>query len=528
MPTQKFALMSKSNERSSVAAQLIFQARSELPVSVEQAVRRIRNQLRKYSARSVVDVALHELWTDRGSRLENLRAAPWIALLLVKWALQDRMAHINLGERISIAVFDNLRQQVWDLPTALDGVRSGGNATAMLRKLLQQQVEFQRAAGWGFLRWAALIARRPPNDALWQRFRETLGVTPDTYMDLSMALFASTMEGRRNISDRFFDPLLPSYGNAVGQFMNLFVRDLSALRDELQKPTAQEVRGRAELAEFPYLRRFPFIRLSPSEVTCWHPLVLARGLEDAVHLRLSDYGERYTQPFSRIFESYVIELVLETIPDAVTEADYERALGANAAKVEALIREDGCNIMVEAKMALFTESVIVTDDPETVFRKTARVRDAVFQGWKVSGALSSPVNPYHGGQQTENYLLVVTSRQLHLGYGDMLAKLYPSGKLAFPNEQAEHLLPLQNIFILSIEEFEDLMGGVHADGTSLSSLLRKAAADNSDPSTAKMYFSDHLRGNRRHGHQPALISQAIQNSENRLKKVLSDDGATER
>ncbi|MDQ0612239.1 hypothetical protein QFZ83_006410 [Variovorax sp. W1I1] len=452
--------------------------------------------------------------------MANLKAAPWISLLLVKWSLQDRMVHINVGHRIPLSAFNRLRQEVWDLPAAMDGPNEHGNMHAMMRTLLQQQIEFQREPGWGFLRWAALISRRPANDALWQRFRETLGMDPHTYIDLSMALFASTIDGKRTITDRFFAPLRPVYGQSVGKFLDLFVRDLSALRGELQKPVAQEVRGRAELAEFPYLKRYPFVRLAAGELTCWHPLVLARGLEDAVHIRLSDHGEEYTRPFSLIFERYVIELATAAIPDAIPEADYERALGGNAPKVEALIQLDSCNIMVEAKMALFSDSMIVTDNPEKVMYKTKRVRDAISQGWKVSKSLSQETNPYYSGERPENFLLVVTSRQLHLGYGEMLARLYPPGRLAYPDDDAEQRLPLNHIFILSIEEFETLMGSVQAEKVSLSTLLRKAAADNKEPSTAKLYFLDHLRAHGLRKFQPHLIKQAIDDSHLRLASVL--------
>lgn len=44
-------------------------------------------QVRKYSALSIVQAAFLELAHDYGTPLDNLRAAPWHTLLLVKWAL---------------------------------------------------------------------------------------------------------------------------------------------------------------------------------------------------------------------------------------------------------------------------------------------------------------------------------------------------------------------------------------------------------------------------------------------------------
>jgi hypothetical protein len=248
--------------------------------------------------------------------------------------------------------------------------------------------------------------------------------------------------------------------------------------------------------------------------------VLARGLEDAVHLRLSDHGEQYTRPFSRMFESYVIELATQAAPHAVSEEAYQRALGSEAPKVETLVQEDGCNILIEAKMALFADSVLVTDDPLTVYQKTKRVDDAIDQGWKVSAALAQPGHPMHRAILEENYLLIVTSRQLHLGGGRMLAELYPPGRLAYLDEDTERRLPLSHVFILSIEEFEQAMGCVRAGEVTLSALVRKAAADNEEPATMKLYFADHLGQFTRQFQRASLLHEATELAIQRLSMVL--------
>ncbi|KQT10326.1 GapS1 family protein [Ramlibacter sp. Leaf400] len=507
--------MTAPSDETPVATRALDQppARPDLEVGVE--VRRIRKYLRHYSARSVVALALDELWTDRGSKMENLRSAPWITLLLVKWALQDRTISMKVGQRMPAAVFDALRQQLWELPAWRGRPDRPLRLAAMIRPMLQQQLEYQRAHGWGFLRWPALIARLPVGARLAQHFRETLGMDPDTYIDLSFALYASVVNGEQSIPSHYLYPLRQNYGGAVDRLLELFVRDLPALRDELQKPEAQQVRGRAELYEFAYLRRFPFVRLKSGVITCWHPMVLARGLEDAVHLRLSDRGEQYTRPFSRLFEAYATELAVEAAPQVVTEVEYEGAMGSEAPKVEAVIQEDGCNVLVEAKMALFADPVLVTDDADTMYRKTKRVYEAVHQGWKVTRALGQSTNPFHRAGVV-NYLLVVTSRQLHLGHGGNLTNLYPTDKLDYPDENAAARLPLNNVFILSIEEFERTMGAVQAGDVKLPDLLRKAARDNGDPVEGRMYFSHYLEQHVKRYQTPVLIADAVERSKERL------------
>ena len=373
---------------------------------------------------------------------------------------------------------------------------------ALVRPMLQQQLEFQRPHGWGFMRWPALIARRPVTDAISQRFRAAFGMEPETFMDLAWPMYASIVEGKPNIPESFFAPLRTHYGAALDQMIGLFTRDLAGLRDELDKPDALNVRGKAELREFAYLRRFPFLRLAPGMITCWHPAVLARGLEDAVHLRLSDYGAQYTRPFSRLFEGYVTELAIEAEPDAITEQAYMAALDPQHPKVEALIRGPNCNVLIEAKMALFADSVLVTDYSEVIYQKTKRIFEAIHQGRKVTRALADAGNPFHRPGVQENYLLVVASRQLHVGTGTHLAELYPSERLAYLDADEKTRLPLEHVFILSVEDFERAASCVRNGTVTFQKMLRKAVADNAAPLSAKLYFSHHLdqySGHRPHG-----------------------------
>ncbi len=355
------------------------------------------------------------------------------------------------------------------------------------------------------------------------RFRESLGMDPDTFIDLSWGLHVSILERKPNVPNNFFAPLIARYGQSVHDIVSLFTRDLAALRAELGKPDALNVRGRAELREFSYLRRFPFVRLSPNAITCWHPAVLARGMEDAVHLRLSDFGEQYTRPFSKLFESYVIELSIDAVADAVPEALYESALGPEASMVEAIIREPQCNVLVEAKMSLFADSVLASDNPNTIYQKTKRVYEAFAKGWKVTLDLADSTNPFHRPDIAENYLLIVVSRQLHVGTGPHLAEIYPTGRLDYPDETAATRLPLRHVFILSIEDFERATAAVRSGVTSFQQMLRKVVLDNAAPESAKMYFSHHLdQYDTVDPRLSKLIAAAVDASRARLEKALTD------
>lgn len=487
---------------------------------IEEVHRAIANRLRRYSATSIADLALHMLWNPPADKLEELRGAPWLTLLLVKWALQDNGVGLRVGKPIPPQVLDQLRQQLWDIPSVgEDGTST--NVFLMLRSLLHVQVEFQRAESWGFLRWPALYARLDAGHKSRRQFREVMGMEPDAFLDMTYGLYAAVMARRMPLGPDYLSPWRATYGESVDRFYSLFVRDLPSLRAELQKDVAQRIRGRQELYEFPYLKRFPLLRLRDGRMHCWHPLVFARGMEDAVHLRLSELGKDYVDSFSRVFEAYVTELATGSGMPALDERAYKAVMGGDASSVEVILSGVDCNIFVEAKMSLFADDVLLQDSEAAVFNKTKRIREGIGQGWKVADRLREDGCPL-GAQfrKPQDFLLVVTSRELILGGGEKLQRLFAPGMFDYPNAAAQARLPLTNVFIVSIEDFENAMGCVAAGEVDLSEVLKEAAVANQRGDTAKMFFADFLAKHTNKWTQPECLVAARRASEARMAKVL--------
>lgn len=484
---------------------------------IEGAYKAIRNRLRKYSAASIVDLVLRMMWNPPKDPIEELRNAPWLTLLVAKWALQDRGVSIRVGPQIPIEEMDRIRQELWDL----QGRPDTENVFLMLRSLLHVQVEFQRRETWGFLRWPALYARLPHGHKCRQQFRLALGMEPNTFLDLAYSLYAAVINKRVPFDGNWLSPWRARYGDDVDRVYDILARDLPSLRDELQKEPAQRIRGKHELYEFPYFKRFPLLRLRDGSFHCWHPLVFARGIEEIVHLRLSEqFGQDYTLSFSRVFENYVTELAADTAMRHITEAAYKAEVGGTAPSVEVILQGDDCNILVEAKMSLFADDVILQDNQTAIFNKTKRVRDGIGQGWRV-GKLIREHAPFGSQfQKAQDFLLVVTSRQLNIGGGEMLQRLYAPGAFNYPDEDAAKRLPLTNVFVLSVEEFENVMGCVRAGEVDLSALLKEASIANQRGDTARMFFEDFLSKHTKQWTQPKVLEQARRDAEARMLATL--------
>lgn len=482
---------------------------------IQEVHRSILNRLRRYSATSIASLALQILWNPPTGVADEVRSAPWLTLLLVKWAMQDNMVHFRVGPPIPPAVFDSLRQELWELQGQSDGEKQ--NVWVMLRYLVHVQVEFQRRESWGFLRWPALYARLDSGSTNRKQFREVMGLEPESFLDLAFGLYAAVLNRQMPIVQDYLSPFRSTYGKDVDRIYELFVRDLPGLRQDMQSEGAQRIRGKQELFEFPYLRRFPFLRLRDGRLHCWHPLVFARGMEDAVHLRLSDLGAGYVNEFSRVFERYVTELAKGCGLPTLDEAAYKTQVGGHAPAVEVIFEGDDCNILVEAKMSLFTDDVLLHDNEKVIYQKTKRVREAIKQGWKVGELIREPAsNLGTRFQNGQDFLLIVTSRELNLGTGERMRLLYPPGEFDYPNAEARQRLPLSNVFILSIEDFERTIGCLAAGELNLSAVLKDAVIANQRGETAWMFFSDVIGNYTKNWALPAVMQDARQSAQRRI------------
>jgi hypothetical protein len=375
---------------------------------------RVLAETRRYSVESIIDAAQELLWAQYSDDIDELQGAPWHVLLLVKWALQEK-GTLRIGRRITAAQFNNLRAGVQQL-VGEDYQFKPPPMFLMLRAHFPQ-FDFQRPEGWSFLRWPALVAREKATNPTRRQFVRVFGLEPEQFIDLTYVLMASVLSHKRRILLKEFEPLRKSYGAAVNDYLDLVAPDLSSLRSALRKDLAtRKPLLRHELYEFPFLKRYPFFRSRSREISPWHVKVAARGLEEFVHWRLAKLSNEYTEPFSRLFERYVTELTEAMSPQVVTETQYEVLFGSAAPKVEAILPLKDCNIFVEAKMALFEDDVLLTDNETQAFNKTKHVRKAIKQGWEVAQTVRR-ADSLLPQCRTEgpDFLLVVTSRELGLG-----------------------------------------------------------------------------------------------------------------
>ena len=492
-----------------------------VPANYTDMVKRLRRRLRPYSVHAIIDACIEVLDKWRGRGLDELKSAPWLTLLIVKLVLEDKSISLRGTQPCPTDLIDEIRNDLWNTPGAHEHEGSP-SIYLMIRSLVHTQLLFQQAESFAFLRWPALISRLPPEHALRGQFEAEFGCDPDTFIGVVFAVYSAVMQGNTFIAFNYLEPLRPLYGSAIDRFLDRFAKDATDLRqllvEQLHRRIYVEVNGRktlrqdaavrpeSERIEFPWVSRFPFFRHPSGRLAVWHRLVFARGMEDGVHNVLSSLGQAYTDPFSKIFEDYVVELVRNSGMDFVSEDEIKGGIASRPA-VEALVHADRCNVFIESKMSLFPDRVLISDRRPEIFMKMRRIREGMVQGWRVGEMLRDGTVHVDGASNAEqDFLIIVTSRQLNVCSGehfkrmfgdDVIARINPESNFVGPTALQLDRLPLNNIFVLSIEEFEHLTSAIAEGSVDLISLLRAAALDNADPVTSSMHFdqilSKHVR-----------------------------------
>lgn len=110
-----------------------------------------RNRARRFDPRSVVFGCLNILNEPAPDQLAELKRAPWLLMLMVKWVCQDRYLDQQPLPSISRAELDELHQRLWELPERLDiQPRDSLPLRLFMRQILRPQLGFQRGItkGW--------------------------------------------------------------------------------------------------------------------------------------------------------------------------------------------------------------------------------------------------------------------------------------------------------------------------------------------------------------------------------------------
>lgn len=490
-------------------------------LSFNEAYKIWRNRARHCSAESLISAALLTLHEPAADAMEDLKRAPWNVLLLVKWVCQDRSID-NVRHPVTRDEFDQLRQALWDLPDVVDlSIGETLPFRLFLRQRLHQQLEFQRRFIVGFVREAALLSVENAEHPLKKLFEDKTGLTLCQFLDLSYAVAAEILHGTKSITLAWFERFGDTWGaHTVERFLANISRTLPELRAFCRAlPDANE-KVVSEYFAFTVLSRYPFLRVG-DQFHCWHPAVFFRGMEGFVHSVLSEANSDYIEPFSRLFERHVVAEAQSIGVPLFGESILAEWLPKDTEVPDGLLAYGRCNIFIESKAGIFSESVMTVGHSTMFAHKTKALLKGAMQGWSAATGLHANAKaPPEIAAADINYLLIVTNKELNAGRGTSVASMYPDGKFAPPNEAAKRLLPLEHIYVISIADFERLLAAVRAGDLDLPTFLGDCVTQDSDSQTMVFSLHQHLDRLGIARRSSALVQDAADSTYARLEALV--------
>ncbi|WP_429539287.1 GapS1 family protein [Pseudomonas fluorescens] len=470
----------------------------------DEGFREIQDVFRKYHPLSILKESLGYLYAPAKSKADRTTRQPWLVMLLIKWVFLDVLANSPIRRPfISQGGLLELLQKVLNLtdsdkmPNEYEDVRLFFRAVAYQQFFYQAEGKLVDVA-----RQEAIFAKVPSNHYFKTRFLKGTGLSVEAFLRLSFALLAGVDKYGMVLSRDYLFALCPPY---TPMEVDAYLRAVSIDANELHKALmAADIDGRGPsefLQQTPFLR-FPLVKVG-DQYWCVSPHVLNRSLGHFVYDYLKrDDVNSFNSPFGKSFEGYVGKWLRKSKLLMADEKELISELPGKGGVVDFLVADGESNVLIDAKGVEMAQGGMAAVRKGDIRRATkTSLLKAFEQGHEVVSRLPSVCgkNPVIC-QRSVNYLLAVTYKELYIGNGLTLAGVVGDAELdKIRNKYAsEYQIPIENIYFLTIHEFEDLMDMVGSGKTGLVEFLERAKLADAHPETQKFTFEMHIQDLTRH------------------------------
>ena len=460
--------------------------------------KRIRNKFRKYNSLSVLSKCIEYLHHPTKDKLEDLQKHPWFVMLLMKWVLIDERFDTQRKKQIDNKTTYDLIQSVFDLSIVARLPNDFDHHTLFMRGMAYQQFMYQEGFSFSnFARQQLLFSDLPSNNYIQRTFTGLIGLNTGRFLELCLALltrFISTNE--REISHKWFSTLEHEYSyDEVSKCLNALSLPVLSIRKKLRGNDSGKRMSEEFYEQSPFVR-FPLIR-NGNDCICIDYNILFRCLEHFVYdlLREAD-AQGFMLKYGKLFEQYVGRIINHTGCFCISEKDIKKHSRIPSKVVDYIIVEENANIFIDAKAVEMAYKGKASHSAKIIRDKVkVSVLKAIEQALEVLNQIHTK-NLDHDQlvPKEHNYLIVVTYKELYLGRGMSFYNNVSKDKIEqlYSNYNESGKIPPENMFFVTIQEFELLMEYVRSNKTKISECFERVKKDDADPHKSKFVFTQHL------------------------------------
>lgn len=492
------------------------------------AYKKIRNQFRKYQPVTIFAESFDYLKPAQ-TPIDDLQKHPWLVFLLIKWVLIDEQFDNRDKQVIS-------RQEFLSLLGEMHGL--GSKSTARMpneyahhhlwfRNISYQQFIYQSDFnGSAFARQSLLFDSLPINHLLRTEFQTATGIALSDFFELAAILLARFMSDKNlTITTSWFSPTNHRYAETtIQRFLDILSWDLNSLRKHLMSANNPKKRRSSELYEETQFVKFPLFK-NNGQYHIWHPMLFNRGLEYFVYetLRSPNPGS-FMNKFGDIFETYVLRSIEYLGLPYLREEQIQTILTGQGKVTDFLITEDGANIFVDAKGVEMAYLGKISHVPEVILDKVqTSALKGIEQGFQIVKRLSVQGSLNKTFKATnENYLLIVTFKELYLGNGKDFYNAVAKDKIdALIGDGNAPPIPLENIYFLTVDDMDHFANCVNKREVSFINFIRNAVKEDLSIRGKRFHFRQHLEKIGLSIDFPRYISEEIETIFARVERLIS-------
>lgn len=470
-------------------------------MSARQIFKRMKRKIRRHRGYDLLDCLQALLFQPDATKIEHMaRIEYWHLLLLFKWVIQyGEFSETTEMQPVGEVELADLLNDMKSLSYKAFVSQNNVDRFLLFRSMCYQQfwVQSFEQVAFGLARQYELFAKLETEHTLQRMFHKRFGVSLSDFIEISFALFSLALNRPRTLTADSFAAVHHAYGlktiESFLQSVSIRFQDIPIRLESLQTAKGGKYTDlKSEFHEQTPFLRFPLLE-APECFICVSPRLLEVSMSSIVFdmLREIDKGA-FMGRFGKLFERYVERsLRLSSCQFLTEQALMDHFGGSEGSKVvDFMVVDQGNTILIETKGVALPPKAMVAKQPGTVVSAS---KSSLIKGIEQAFDVASRLADLEcvGGTVLgikDTYLLIVTFKDIFVGNGETFRNFIAPDEIDRIIRDAgdKEWIPLSNIFFISVDEL-DLMLGYLANGSHTLSDFLEHAKKHQSMSLPKLY-----------------------------------------
>jgi hypothetical protein len=461
------------------------------------AYKKVRNKFRKYRYHELIGEALEYINAPAIDKIDPIRRLPWMVMLFIKWVLLDDQYPNTKGKITTKHDVTSLLQEMYEMSDKLRMPTEYDHYSLFLKNIAFQQFIYQVDFYYAHLsRQSILFSELDKNHYIHKEFVKHTGLEVQDFLDLSLMTLARFLDTNETfLPEKWFSNVNAKYSTKkINSFLVAISKDINDIRQTLLSNDNGK-RLAAENYELTPFIEFPLIKVAGKYILT-NKNILFRRLEYFVYdIMRSIDAAKFMDKFGELFERYVEQSLKYSEATYITEKEIKKLLGPSGNQIDFLIRDGASNIFIDAKAVEMNSHGKTTHSTEILRHKTkSSILKAIKQSHDVIKKLTDTSNSAIPSCKN-NYLLVITFKELYLGNGTTYYEIIAKEKIDKIYDEYKNYprIPPENMYFITIGDLDILTDILKKKRFTLSAIIEVAKNNDKDPATKKFDFQQHIQ-----------------------------------